>query len=72
MLALLSTLMILTAMAFAVIVMVKTVSGSWELVVSSLNQGASDARVARSGRSSAGYPIKVLVRSQVRLARAAV
>lgn len=63
MFVLLTTLMILTALAFASIVMVMTLVGSWNLVVSALRYEEPRASRAVSTVRTSGRPVTVSTRS---------
>lgn len=72
MLALLSTFVILTASAFAIIVMGRTLAGSWNLVVAALNASAAIPAAPSTHRRAAGRrPITVSYRERAPLSNVA-
>ena len=72
MLAMLSTLMILTAASFAVIAMGMTVARSWHLIVAALNYRAPEqVPASRPRRSSSRGVVKVSPRAPNRSLSAA-
>lgn len=72
MLAMLSTFVILTAAAFAMIVMGMTLAGSWNLVVAALNASAAVPATVSTQRRTAGHrPITVSYRERAPLSNVA-
>ena len=72
MLAMLSTLMILTAASFAVIAMGMTVARSWNLIIAALNYRVPDPVVVpRRSRSTSRAVVKVSPRAPNRSMSAA-